>query len=118
MRHVSFFLAAALPAIVQAAPVYDFTLSGDQFVQMMSQAHPMTDQQYQDRERAYAFMDGVKDAEVGKAWCPDKPHKTFELAYDAADYIKSLHADLRRSSAAKLLLTYLSTTYPCKEARQ
>jgi hypothetical protein len=115
MRHVSAFLAAALPALIQAAP-YGFSVSGDEFVRLMSHQHPMTDQQYAEREKAYAYLDGVKDAEVGKTWCPDKPHKTFELAYDAADHIKTLPADERRTSAAALLLVYLSNRYPCKGA--
>jgi len=111
---LSFFVAARLPVLVQAAP-YGFALSGDQFVQMLSHPHPMTDQQYAEREQAYSYLVGVKDAE---AWCPEQPSKTFELAYGGADFIKSLPADLRKSSAARLLLTYLSGVHPCQEGKR
>jgi len=117
MRHISFFIAAALPALAQAAPQYQFDLTGDQFVSMMS-GRPASEQEYRARDRAYSYLDGAKDATVGSTWCPTQPRKTHELAYDAADYIKSLHADLRKGNAARLLLAYLAAVYPCSGGSQ
>lgn len=111
MRHISFFIAAALPALVQAAP-YQYDLTGDAFVAAL-QGRPASEQDFRARERAYSYLDGAKDATVGTAWCPPRPRKTHELAYDAADYIKGLHADLRKGNAAPLLVAYLSKLYPC-----
>lgn len=112
MRHISLYLAAALPGIVLGAPAYQFDLTGDQFIAMLAK-QPVNEQEYRDRDRAYSYMDGAKDATVGSSWCPAGPHKTYELAYDAADYLRGLHADLRKGNAAQLLLTYLSKQYPC-----
>jgi hypothetical protein len=117
MRHVSIFLAAALPAVLQAAPAYQPTLSGDQFVSMLAQ-QPKDAFGYRQRERAYAYVDGVQDAAAGTTWCAPQPVKTDELAYSAADYIKTLHADLRRGNAAPLLLAFLAHLHPCKGALQ
>lgn len=113
MRHVSAFIAAVLPALVQAAPQYQVDLTGDQFAAMLAK-QPTNALEFRERDRAYAYLDGVKDASIGSSWCPPQPHKTHELAYDAADYIRNLHADLRRGNAARLLVVYLSTSYPCK----
>lgn len=113
MKHVSIFIAAALPALALAAPTYQFDLTGDQFAAMLAR-QPTNALEFRERDRAYAYLDGVKDATIGSGWCPPQPRKTHELAYDAADYIKSLHADLRRGNAARLLIAYLSTSYPCK----
>jgi hypothetical protein len=110
MRHVSFFLAA-LPIVAQAAP-YQSVMNGEQFAAMLAK-QPANQFEYRERDRAYAYLDGVRDATLGTIWCPTQPRKTHELAYDAADYMRGLHAELRKESAARLLLTYLSKQYPC-----
>jgi Rap1a immunity proteins len=117
MRHILFIIAAALPSLAQAVPTYQYDLTGDQFVSMLAR-QPASEQEYRARERAYSYLDGAKDATVGTAWCPPQPRKTHELAYDATDYIKSLHSDLRKGNAAQLLLAYLSKLYPCNGGHQ
>jgi hypothetical protein len=112
-RHASLYLAAALPALAHAAPAYQFDLTGEQFAAALAK-QPTDPFTLRERDRAYAYLDGVKDAIVGKEWCPPQPRKTHELAYDAAAYIRSLHADLRQGNAARLLVAYLATTHPCK----
>lgn len=112
MRHVSFFIAAALPALAQASTPYQFDLTGEQFAAAL-QNQPATEQEYRARDRAYAYLDGAKDATVGMLWCPTKPHKTVELAYDAADHIRALAAEQRKGNAAQLLLAYLAKQFPC-----
>lgn len=112
MRHISVFIAAALPSLVLGAP-YQYDLTGDQFAAALA-GRPTSEQDFRARERAYSYLDGAKDAAVGKTWCPTQPRKTHELAYDAADYIRGLHADLRKGNAAQLLLAYLASQYPCR----
>lgn len=103
----------ALPVTAGAAP-YAYSLSGEQFIRMMSHPAQLSPVQYMDRERAYSYLDGAKDATAGIAWCPPRPRKTFELAYDAADYLKTLTPAALQGNAATLLLTYLRSQYPCK----
>lgn len=88
-------------------------LTGDQFVQLMTHPDPLAAQHYRNREKAYSYLDGAKDAGVGIAWCPTTPRKTFELAYDAADYIRALPPQARKGNAAKLLISFLGSHYPC-----
>ncbi|GGC11432.1 Rap1a/Tai family immunity protein [Pseudoduganella buxea] len=104
--------AAALTAWNPAAAM-PYELTGDRFVQWMSHAEPMGELDYRDREKAYSYLDGVKDAGVGTFWCPAKPRKTFELAYDAADHIRGLPAEARKGNAAQMLLSFLASRYPC-----
>lgn len=113
MRHIVYCIALAMPALTQAAP-YAYSLSGNQFAQMMTHPQPLSDEHYMEREKAYSYLDGAKDATAGNTWCPPRPRKTFELAYDAADYIKTLSVEQRKGNAATLLLAYLSKLYPCQ----
>jgi hypothetical protein len=112
-------LCLALPLVARAAPApYYFDLTGDQFVAWVYPPEPMQPHDYANRDRAYSYLDGAKDATVGAAWCPPRPRKTFELAYDAADYIRSLPAEQRKANAGPLLLGFLGKQYPCKGAKQ
>jgi hypothetical protein len=112
MRRV-LFLALVLPALAAAAP-YPYTLSGDQFVKMMSTPDP-TGYDYLQREKAYSYMDGLRDGTEGSAWC-DLPHqlKTPDLAYELAGDISKLPAAERKKNAAVLLLEQLKRRYPCR----
>lgn len=103
--------ASRVPAATAAPAIYD--LSGDQFVQLMTHPESLTAQHYRNREKAYSYLDGAKDATVGIIWCPTKPRKTFELAYDAVDYIRALPPQARKGNAAKLMISFLSSRYPC-----
>ncbi|WP_145648450.1 Rap1a/Tai family immunity protein [Pseudoduganella lurida] len=90
-----------------------YDLSGDLYVQFLSRPEPLGEADYRNRDRAYSYLDGVKDVSIGTGWCPARPRKTFELAYDAADYIRKLPADARHGNAAPLLLAFLNSRYPC-----
>jgi hypothetical protein len=116
MRRIA-YIAFLLPALAVAAPTYHSTLSGDQFVAMVSMQHEDAFG-YRERDRAYAYVDGVQDAAAGKAWCAPQPVKTDELAYAAADYIKRLPAEQRKASAAPLLIAYLSSLHPCSTKKR
>lgn len=113
-RAILLALAATLTGMATAGPPYSYAMSGDQFVRMMTRPEPLSSYDYMEREKAYSYLDGAKDGTAGVAWCPPRPRKTFELAYDAADYIKTLAPEVRKGSAAALLLIYLGSQYPCK----
>ena len=109
----SLALLFALPLAASAAP-YPFTLNGDQFLQMMSPANP-TGYEYLQREKAYSYLDGLRDGTEGSAWC-DLPHqlKTPDLASELADDIAKLPGVERKKNAAELLLQQLKRRYPCR----
>lgn len=96
-----------------AATAFVYDLSGEQFVQWMTHSEPLNALNFRNREKAYSYLDGIKDAALGTGWCPAQPRKTFELAYDAADYIRGMPSEARKGNAAILLLSFLSTRYPC-----
>lgn len=96
-----------------ATTAFVYDVSGEQFVQWMTHSEPPNDLNFRNREKAYSYLDGVKDVALGTGWCPAQPRKTFELAYDAADYIRAMPLDARRGNAARLLLSFLGSRYPC-----
>jgi len=102
----------ALPLAAGAAP-YPFTLSGDRFVEMMSHPDP-SGAAYLMRERAYSYLDGVRDSSEGRAWCDVDQLKTPDLAYEMADDIAKLPAAERKKNASLLLLQQLKRRYPCR----
>jgi hypothetical protein len=117
MRHVSIFLAAALPALVQAAP-YSHTLNGDRFVQLMRKPEPLSSYDYMQREKAYSYVDGVRDAAEGRVWCDAYRVKTPDLAYDLSDEIAKLPETERKKNAAVLILEQLQKRFPCGDGRK
>lgn len=116
MRHVSLFLAMALPAITQAAP-YIPTMTGDQFVKMMNMA-PQTEAEYRNRDRAYSYLDGARDSTEGRLWCEVRQLKTPDLAQELAARIAKMVPAERQKNAAGLLLGLLQSQYPCRGGAQ
>lgn len=117
MKRIAYLYATALPLFFasNAFATYTYDLTGAQFLQMMRHPEPLTTVNYMAREKAYSYLDGAKDATVGMLWCPSKPRKTFELAYEAAEHIESLTPKAQEENAAKILLRFLSEQYPCKK---
>lgn len=116
MAYIVFLYSLAITffwASPSRAASYSYDLSGEQFVQMMTHPEPLSAAHYADREKAYSYLDGAKDATIGRIWCPPQPRKTFELAYDAADHLKTLTPAARKGNAAALLIAYLEARYPC-----
>lgn len=105
-------LLAALPLAAVAAP-YPYTMSGDRFVQLMSHPDP-TGYDYMMREKAYSYLDGVRDSAEGGVWCDIDQLKTPDLAYEMADAIARLPAAERKKNASLLLLQQLGRRYPCR----
>jgi hypothetical protein len=109
----SLLLALALPTTALAAP-YPYTMSGDRFVEMMSPPNP-TGYEYLNREKAYSYLDGVRDSSEGRVWCDIDQLKTPDLAYEMAGLITKLPAAERKKNASLLLLQLLGRIYPCRK---
>lgn len=103
-------------AFAQAAPSVS-TLNGDGFVQMLSKAVPANSYENLQREKAYSYLDGVRDTAEGRIWCDVNQLKTPDLAYDLAGQIAKLPAAERKKNAAVLLLSLLGRAYPCPPAK-
>lgn len=109
-------LALALPLVAQAAP-YIPSLTGDQFVKLMTRSEPPTQYDHGHRERAYSYLDGARDAQEGRTWCDVHQLKTPDMAYELADEISKLPAADRKNRAATLILQLLHKKYPCPAGR-
>lgn len=109
-------LLLALPAAAYGAP-YPYTISGDQFVKMMSAltSQPNDQYAYMQREKAYGYLDGVRDGNEGTVWCDFNQYKTPDMAYEVADRIAKLPALERRKNASLLILEQLKRMYPCRK---
>jgi hypothetical protein len=110
-------LALAIPATALAAP-YPYTMSGEKFVKMMSAltSRPNDDEAYMQREKAYGYLDGVRDGSEGTVWCDFNEYKTPDMAYEVADKIAKLPPAERKKNAAPLILQQLQAMYPCRKA--
>jgi hypothetical protein len=117
MKHVSFLLAALLPAMALATS-YSHTLNGDQFVQLMMKPEPLSSYDYMQREKAYSYVDGARDGAEGRVWCDAYHVKTPDLAYDLSDEIAKLPPAERKKNAAALILGLLQKRFPCTEGRK
>lgn len=106
-------LLGVLPIAAQAAP-YSHTLTGDRFVEMM-RPDPASGYEYQQREKAYSYLDGVRDASEGRVWCDAYQLKTPDMAYDLAGEIAKLPAAARKKNASLLLLDLLGQRHPCRQ---
>lgn len=104
-------LVLMLMSSANAAPV--FTLSGDRFVELMRALEESKPDGYAQRERAYAYLDGVRDTSSGKSWCDRHAAKTPDLAYAFAAAISKLPPSERKKNAALLLTEQLRHAYPC-----
>lgn len=112
MRLLAAPAGLAALACAKAAP-YDPTLSGEEFVRMMSKAAPANSEEYLRREKAYSYLDGARDTAQGQIWCDVNQLKTPDLAYDLADRIARLPASERKKNASALILMLLGKQYPC-----
>lgn len=113
----SLLLALLLPAISTAAP-YPYTMSGDKFVRMMGAltSRPDDGDAYLQREKAYSYLDGVRDGTEGTVWCDVGEYKTPDMAYEVADKIAKLPAPERKKNASLLIREQLKRMYPCRQA--
>lgn len=113
MRTLPLLVMLVAPS-VSAAP-YAPTLSGDQFVNIMSRPQPLSHLDYLEREKAYSYLDGARDQAEGREWCDRNQLKTHDLAQELASDIRKLPADARKRNAAVLLIEQLRRKYPCPQ---
>lgn len=122
MRNAIFLLtlAVAHPAFgqVAAAQTYQGTMSGETLLRnYMGPPGPRDDPFLKggdivNHEMARGFMDGIKDATEGTAWCyvSGMPH---ELNDDIAAALAKLTPEERKGRAAPLVVNALRQRYPC-----
>lgn len=125
MRWITLLLLAiAVPAVFSgtrgALPkqTYHGTISGELLLRdYLGPSEPSTDKFVRSgeivaRETARGYMDGVKDATEGTAWCyvSGKPH---ELNEDIADSLAKLKPEQLKGRAAPLVINALRQLYPC-----
>jgi len=102
-----------VPTSVTAAPAYLPTLTGEQFIAAIIHNKVPTGNDYVEREKAYGYLDGLRDYTEGRDWCDVDQLKTHDLAQALAIKLRSLApADLKRN-ASRLLLEQLGRMHPC-----
>jgi hypothetical protein len=131
MRHISLFIAAALPALAIAQPVTVAPwMTGMRLLRMhagdgaavihdgtgkFTRADLIDYHDSKSREAAAAYLDGVHDATEGKSWCYStttrpKPAVIKDAALDA---LRALPADQLQRNAADLLVQAWADKWPC-----
>lgn len=90
------------------------TMTGERFVSMLHRQEPLA---MLDREKAYSYLDGLRDASHGTVWCDVNQLKTPDLAYDLAEEISKAPAAQRSLNASTLLLAILNRKFPCAGAK-
>lgn len=118
MRNITLAAALAFVLTEALAASYAPNMTGDGFVEHLRHSDPMSPLDYRKRDKAYSYVEGVKDATVGKTWCDDNTVKTPDLAYDLADAIAAMDAKARAGNAAILITQYLQRTFPCSAKRR
>lgn len=102
----------SLPHLAIAAPS-GFTLNGDDYVKLLARPEPLSAYDYMQREKAYSYLDGARDATAGSVWCDRYTRKTPDLAYEMSDAIAKLPTSERAKNAATLIQAILHKAYPC-----
>lgn len=105
--------------IVRAAPyVYPYNaMTGAEVVRKLT-TRPASDADYAERDQAFLYVAGVKDATQGSAWCFQGALKPDELTYDLAFALKQQRTPAElKGAAAPLLVEELRRLYPCKSKR-
>ena len=99
---------------------YAYTMTGQMLVDKLfgdGNDRPVTGEAYLEREKAYSYMDGLKDATEGTVWCHARNQAPVDFAMDTASALSKLDAAQRRANAAPLVLEILSRKYPCPSKR-
>lgn len=97
---------------------YPYTLTGEGFVKLLPLRTDLNPQQLLDREKAYTYVDGVKDAVQGQVWCDVNHVKTADLTYVIRNEIESMSAAQRRGGAAPLIMGILKREFPCRRSKK
>ncbi len=92
------------------------SMTGEMYRAMLDRPEPLDANGYLEREKAYSYLDGIKDASQGRVWCEVGQLKTPDLAYDIADRIGRMQPAERQRSAALIVLDVLRRAYPCDKS--
>jgi len=118
-------MAIAVSAVSAGTPgalpkqIYHGTITGESLLRDYNgPAEPSTNQFVRSgeivaRETARAYLNGIKDATEGAAWCyvTGKPH---ELNEDIAGLLEKLKPDELQGNGAPLVVKALRQLYPCR----
>jgi hypothetical protein len=113
-------VAALLAQPAAAVPyVYPYNLMTAEEVVNKLLVKPRTDGDYAERDAAYAYVAGIKDATQGDVWCFQPGLKPDELIYETMHAVKRNNAPAAlKANAAGLVLKELRRQYPCATDRK
>lgn len=115
MKKVILLIALAIPTLSHSQP-YAFSLTGDMLIRKFygpNFTKPLTGPDYLEREVVRGYLNGIKDATEGSAWCyvgnlhPDELDTILVMA------LERLPAYARKANAAPLVVDVLKQKYPC-----
>ena len=110
---------AALPAVAAVPYVYPYNLMTAEDVVNKLLVKPRTEADYAERDAAYAYVAGIKDAAQGRDWCFTPGLKPDELIYETVHAVKRNNAPAAlKANAADLVLKELRRQYPCAAGRK
>lgn len=89
---------------------YIYTITAERFVAMLHRPEPLA---MLEKEKAYSYLDGLRDVTHGVSWCDVNQLKTPDLAYELAAEIVRSPPGVRAQGAAPILLSLLQRKYPC-----
>lgn len=127
-RFIFLVMVMALPFVflqnahAHGGPSYPGTISGETLLRdYMGPPRPRDDLFLKggdivDHEMARGYMNGIKDATEGTAWCYVSG-KSHELNDDIAAALKKLKPEQRRGRAAPLVVNALRQRFPCPSNR-
>lgn len=106
-------------ALAAISYVYPFNAMSGQEVVDQRLKEPKSQLDYIRREKVDAYLNGIKDAAHGSAWCLDKPVLPDELNLAVVRQLKAARkpAELQ-GNAAPLVLAELRRRFPCARPRK
>lgn len=117
MRRVIVALVAAglsLPVLAEPIPyVYPFNAMSGQEVVERRLKQPKSQLDYIDREKAEAYLNGIKDAAHGRDWCLAQPILPQDLNLELVQRLRARAPGELRANAAPLVLAELRQRFPC-----
>ncbi|GAB3416578.1 hypothetical protein NX774_12290 [Massilia agilis] len=126
MRHISFFIAAALAAHAHAqlAAVSPW-MTGERLLELAKWPDgardnlDLTPRQNLAQQQAKLYLHGVHDATEGKAWCysAETRPKPAVLESAALDALRSMPPSQLKRNAADLVVQAWASAWPCRGGR-
>ena len=122
MQHAARLLLrlCLVPGACGAAPaipyVYPFNAMSGQEVIERRLKEPKSQLDYINREKAEAYLSGIKDGAHGTAWCLNRPVLPQELNLAVVRSLKDSRKPVElKGNAAPLVLAELRRRFPCEK---